>query len=155
MYDILLIIHSLLRWVVLGSALFLLYKTYTGWKSSSAFDAQTQKVYSALIGSLHTQLLLGLILYFVFSPIVQGALADMASTMKNSVLRFWAVEHITGMIIAIALIQFGKIRTKKIESDTQKHKTAFIYTLIGFLIIMATIPWGVLNTNIVRPLFRF
>jgi hypothetical protein len=39
-----------------------------------------------------------LYLYMV-SPIVQSALADMGSAMKDKMLRFWAVEHIAVMIL--------------------------------------------------------
>ena len=38
------------------------------------------------------------------SPMTQAAFADFGGAMGNSVMRFWAVEHIFGMLVASLLM---------------------------------------------------
>lgn len=59
--------------------------------------------------------------------------------MKDSVARYWLVEHITGMLIAIALITIARISMKKLSSGEAKHKRMFIYNGIALLIIILVI----------------
>jgi len=61
--------------------------------------------------------------------------------MKDSMNRFYAVEHISMMIIAIALITVGYSRGKKQEESKRKYKTVAIFYGLGLLIIFAMIPW--------------
>ncbi len=67
--------------------------------------------------------------------------AGMGEAMKDSVMRFWMVEHIFGMVIGIALITIGRIAAKKATEDKAKFKKIAVYFSIGLLIILATIPW--------------
>jgi len=103
--------------------------------------------------SLHVQLLLGLLLYFVLSPFTAEALRDFGAAMKDGILRFWAVEHTLVNIIAIGLAQTGSILVKKRNDDRKKHKTTLIWTLIAILLILAMIPMGMMGVE--RPWFRF
>ncbi|MCB0559720.1 MAG: cytochrome B, partial [Phaeodactylibacter sp.] len=57
------------------------------------------------------------------------------------VLRFYSVEHLTIMILAIALITIGYSQAKKKVEAAQKFRATFIYYLIGLLLILAGIPW--------------
>ena len=68
-------------------------------------------------------------------------LFGMGEVMKNPVARFFAVEHITMMLIAIVLIHIGRARSKKALTDLAKHKAAFWFYLIALLLILAGIPW--------------
>ncbi len=61
--------------------------------------------------------------------------------MESSVLRFYTVEHITMMILAIALITFGFSSAKRMEASLAKHKRVAITYGIGLLIMIASIPW--------------
>ena len=152
MYEILLLLHSWLRWAVLGMGIFALYNNYTGWKAQRRFTESDKRINTFFIASLHTQLVLGLILYFGVSPMMEPILADMKGTMKDSVSRFWGVEHIAGMVIGIAIAQIGSILSKKQKSEGGKFRTAFVWFLIGLLIMLAVIPFGIWNVE--RPLFR-
>jgi len=136
MYDILLILHSLLRYALVFAAVFAIYSAFTGWQGKQPFTALDNKASVFLVMFMHTQLLVGFLLYFVFSPF-----ADMAMDMKNPVIRFWKVEHIALMVLAVVLFQVGRIVSKKATDDTIKHKKAFIFYTIGFVILMAGIPW--------------
>jgi predicted acyltransferase len=93
----------------------------------------------------HTQLLIGIILYFI-SPAVQFS----GAAMKEASTRYWLVEHNTAMIIAIILISVARISSKKLANDADKHRRMFILNTIALAIIIVTI-WlsgrGIIGTS--------
>ena len=86
--------------------------------------------------SLHTQLLLGLVLYFI-SPRVSFA----AGWMKDASFRFYGMEHLAGMLIAIALITVGYVKSKKGNTPAAIYKPIKLFYIIGLILILASIPW--------------
>jgi hypothetical protein len=66
--------------------------------------------------------------------------------MKDAATRFWAVEHISSMLIAIVLITIGHISLKK---GGKPSLTATFY-LIALLLILSAIPWP-FRAGIGRP----
>ncbi|NOT38012.1 MAG: hypothetical protein HOP11_11595 [Saprospiraceae bacterium] len=151
MYDILLSTHSWLRWVLLLVFILVIVKSYTGWKSNRIYTPDDKKWNTILIALVHSQLVIGLILYFT-SPMMKAILSDMGGSMKDSSLRFWSVEHLFGMVLAVIIAQVGSIKAKNKTTDTGKFKTAFVYYLIALLLILLMIPFGIWNVE--RPLFR-
>lgn len=140
MYAHLLLVHSLLRWFVLLALLVVLFRSllgYLGKRNYAAFDNQAGILLLTLV---HAQLLIGVALYFV-SPLVQTALSDMPAAMKDETLRFAAVEHVTIMLLAVVAITAGRIWSKKATLDDMKHRRALICYSIGFILIIAGIPW--------------
>lgn len=153
MHTYLLYAHSWLRWAVLIIGIVAIVKSYMGWKNNEAFAAHHKRTNAFLIASVHTQLLLGFILYFGLSPMMQNIFQDFGAAMKNATSRYWAVEHITGMIVAAAIIQIGSIKSKKQATDSAKHRTAFIYFTIGYVLILLTILSAILTGKMLW--FRF
>lgn len=140
MYTGLLHLHSALRYIILILLIIAIIKAFSGWFGNKAFTSSDQKLSLFTMISVHIQLLIGLILYFI-SPVVQSALTDMGQAMQDTVLRFWAVEHILTSIIAIALITAGYSTAKRTEVDRTKFMRIAIFYLIGFILIMTAIPW--------------
>ena len=89
MYGLVLLIHSWLRWAVVAAGLFAVVRGGTR-------EGAAGKWFTLV---LDIQILLGLLLYFVLSPFTRNALSDFGAAMGSSQLRFWAVEHVFGMII--------------------------------------------------------
>jgi hypothetical protein len=148
MYNFFLILHSWTRWLVIIMAIIAIYRAFAGWQNNKPFVKEDHIIGGVFIGLIHLQVLIGLILYFILSPITQTAFEDFGAAMRNSELRFWAVEHITGMILAAVIAQVGRILSKKAPTDRLKHKRAFIYFIIAFVLILITMPY------IIRPFFR-
>lgn len=136
-------LHSLNRYIILALLLVVIYKSYTGWKKKQAYTPLDDKLNLFTFIFSHIQLTIGLVLYFT-SPLVQFS----ENTMGDKILRFFTVEHIFGMLIAIALITIIRIKLKKITDDTTKHKKTFTYYLIALIIIFITIPWPFRNVGI-------
>ena len=140
MYEILLRSHSGLRWVVLILVLGSIGRALTN-MSSGKFTALDDKLSLFSLISAHIQLLLGLGLYFI-SPFVKAAMeTGMGAAMKSTVMRFWLMEHLVGMLIGIALITTGRVTAKKAREDKAKFKKIAIFFTLGLIIILATIPW--------------
>lgn len=133
-------VHSLLRYVLLLLLLISIIKAFNGWGLKKTYTSGDRKLALFTVISAHLQLVLGLVLYFI-SPTVKNALADMSKAMSDTVQRFWAVEHISMMILAIILITAGSVRAKKALTDEGKHKQIAIFFLIALAIIFIAIPW--------------
>jgi formate/nitrite transporter FocA (FNT family) len=88
---------------------------------------------------LHTQLLIGIALYFV-SPFVANAI-ESGNVMKDPVNRFYLVEHAIGMCVAIAFVTVGYSKAKRQSESWAKHKLIFTYYTIAFILILISIPW--------------
>jgi hypothetical protein len=152
MYTGLLHTHSLVRWIMLILLIITVLRAYSGWKSNRSFTPTDKRLTLFTLIFSHVQLLVGFVLYLV-SPIVQSALGDMGAAMKDKMLRFWAVEHIATMIIAILIITIGHSIAKKAVNDTQRFKRIFIYFLSGLILILITIPWPFIQTGAGRGWF--
>jgi hypothetical protein len=134
--------HSGLRWVVLILALLAIIKALMGMQKKSAFTNADNKISLVLISFMDIQLIIGLVLY-IFGPMGLKNIQNMGmgEVMKNSYTRFFAMEHLIGMLIAIVVFHIGRSKSKKAIDDASKHKKAFVYYLIGLIIILASIPW--------------
>lgn len=149
MYDILLLLHSWVRWISLVLFVVVIYKSITG-LSGKSYQKIDKTLASSLMGTLHLQLLVGFLLYFFYSPITTMAMENMKIAMKAAPVRYWAVEHISVMLIAIVVAQFGSIKVKKTSGDKKKFKFQLIFFGLALLLILSRIPW-----NESARLFRF
>jgi len=140
MNHTLLILHSLLRWAILILAIIIIVKSLLGWLGKSKYNKADNMLSLFLMICADIQLLIGLTQYF-FGDFMNG-IRSSQNIMGDKISRFWAVEHISGMIVGIALIHVGRILAKKASTDTLKFKRQFIWFLLALLIIAATIPWA-------------
>lgn len=142
MFAILLHLHSLLRWVILVLAVVVIFKSYSGMTAGRPFSAGERKAGLFLMISAHTTLLVGLYLW-LFGPWGLANIRNLGfgEVMKNDVYRFYAVEHIFGMLVAIVLITIARGVSKKNIPDAAKHKRTFWLVLVALVIILVTIPW--------------
>ena len=145
--------HSFLRWVILILAVVAIYKSYTGMKARRPFTAGDRKTGLFLMIAAHITLLIG-IYQWVVGPWGLQNIENMGfgAVMKDKVFRFYAVEHLMGMLIAIILITIGRGVSKKDIPDAVKHKKTFWFFLVALLIILVSIPWP-FRTGIARPWF--
>jgi hypothetical protein len=152
MYNVLLFLHSLLRWVILLLALIAIYRSYAGMSGGKPFTAGDKKVGLFLMIAAHITLLIGLYQWIVGPLGLQNIRnMGMGAVMKHPIYRFYAVEHLTGMIIAIVLITIGRRVSKTMIPDKAKHKKTFWLYLIALIIILVSIPWP-FRVGIGRPL---
>ncbi|MCB0636686.1 MAG: cytochrome B [Lewinella sp.] len=141
MYSGLVHAHSGLRWLVL---VFLLLAIATAWQNWSRKVDYPQGRWALLaLIFTHLQLLLGLALYIWNAAAIKSKVqfGDMGAAMSNSIVRFYTVEHISLMLVAIAVITIGYSRAKKMSPAAEGHKALFTFYLIGLILILVSIPW--------------
>lgn len=81
----------------------------------------------------HSQLVVGAILY--------GINFGAYSSMGGEIGRFWKMEHIGAMVIAIALVTIGRASSKRAKDERVKQKRIAIYYLIALALMLWAIPW--------------
>ena len=131
--------HSYLRYILLILLVINIVTTLYGWLGKRKYSNVDDKLSLALFISTHLQLTLGLVLYFLWTS-QSGVFADMKSTMQTPALRYFTVEHLVGMLVAIVSISLGRIIAKKATTDEDKFKRAFIYFATG-LVVIAGMLW--------------
>ena len=137
MYEFIQKFHSGWAYLALLLLVVAVVNSFIGMSSKKEFTSQDRKI--ALFGLIgtHTQLLIGLILYFV-SPLGFASLGQ----MSDKALRLTSLEHPLINIIAITLITIGWSKHKKLTTSESKFKTFSIFYGLGLLLILSRIPWS-------------
>ena len=135
-YSIIVHIHSGLRWLALMFILIVIINSV--FKLSRKQVAIYKDFFFNKLAMIlmHSQLVLGLILYFISPKVVFDA-----DSMKDSFFRFFLVEHIALMVIAVVLITIGYVKSGRAKDDRKKLKILVVYYSIALLIILLAIPW--------------
>ncbi|MDD2266853.1 hypothetical protein [Sulfuricurvum sp.] len=149
---ILLTLHSWLRWLVLISLIYALYRAYKGWLKGSEFGIFEDRVRHNTTTIAHIQLIAGIWLYLI-SPITTFFFHHFADAVHVREIRFFGIEHSSTMLIAILLITIGSALAKRKSIDREKFKTIAIWFSIALLLILAAIPWE-FSPLVSRPYLR-
>ena len=150
-YNISLVLHSYNRWLVLGSLMTLIGYLWFHKKEASSHK-WTSLLKKATLISLDTQLALGLALYY-WSPIPTYFWTHLPEAIKEREVRFFGLEHITVMLVAVIVIHLGVYKSSNKITQIEKNRTLLIWTAIGLILILSSIPWS-FSPLISRPLFR-
>ena len=152
MYNFVLILHSWIRWIALVAGM---------GATIAAFNARAQKAALgradrwgvALMAALDLQMLLGLLLYLVLSPTMQEILQNFSAAMQDRAARFWAVEHLSTMLVAVMLVHVGRVLARRAATPQAKRTRLLLCFGVATLAMIAATPWPGLSNG--RPLFRF
>ncbi|MBX3238602.1 MAG: hypothetical protein KIT80_07460 [Chitinophagaceae bacterium] len=152
MHPHLIMLHSVLRWLILLAMLITLYRSYTGWKSGRAYTSWDNRWKKITVSAIHIQFLVGLVMYFL-SPVVSYFWKNFSTAVKERDIRFFGMEHLVAMTIAVVLVTIGSSKVKRLNDSRAKFKTLTIWFTIALIIIFLSIPWPFMFTE--RPYFRF
>ncbi len=130
-------LHSTLRWVVLILMIVAIAKAFSAWRSKQAFGGTRKLALYAMI-TLHLQLVLGLVLYFSRGWHQKWGQENM---MSDTLTRFFTMEHLVVMILAIALATIGYSGAKRMSDAIKQNRRVFIYYIIALILILSSIPW--------------
>ena len=78
--------------------------------------------------------------------------AHFGEAMQNPQLRFWAVEHITAMFVAVVLAHVGRVLARKAKTPAAKRTRLLVCFGIATLAMLLGTPWPGMAAG--RPLFR-
>jgi heme A synthase len=150
MYTAVLTIHSWLRWIAIlagmGATLAVLRNR------AQSDDSVADRWGLVLMMALDTQMLLGLILYLALSPFTAQAMQDFGAAMRTPQLRFWAVEHISTMMLAVILAHVGRVLGRKAKTPSAKRMRLLVCFGLSTLLMLVGTPWPGMTNG--RPLFR-
>jgi hypothetical protein len=141
--------HSLLRWIVIIACFWALARVWSGFIGRAEWTRKDQTAGLLFTSVLNLQLIIGVILYAI-SPITRTAMMNFSAAMKDSTLRFFAVEHLAGMLLAVVIAQAGYSLAKRAATDRAKFVRATIAYSIAAALILASIPWPFMKYG--RPL---
>lgn len=131
LYGILKSAHSGWRYIVLILLVVALLQALAGWFGKKGYTEGNRKLNVFTLISAHIQFLFGLILYFL-SPFTKGPSSE-------ALYRYWKMEHIAIMLLAVILITIGNSRSKKITDGTAKHKAIAIFFGLALILIIGSI----------------
>ena len=150
MYTLALLLHSWLRWGALVAGLLAVFSLMSSRSAASGSSADRWGMFFMI--ALDLQLLLGLLLYFFISPNTTAMFSDFGAAMRDPVARFWAVEHISMMLVAVVVAHVGRVLARKATSPDSRRRRLLICFVIALLAILAATPWPGMRAG--RPLFR-
>lgn len=136
MYHFIQKFHSGWAYIALLTLVIAVVNAIIGLVSNKEFKAKDRKIALIALITIHIQLVVGIIIYFV-SPLGKASLGN----MKDAALRLTSLEHPILNIIAIVLITIGWSKHKKLTESKSKFKTFAIFYSIGLVLILAKIPW--------------
>ena len=113
MYTGLLHTHNMFRWLVLAALFLAVLFALTGWYTKRKWTKGDNIIGLVLTIFMDIQFIVGIILYAFVSPITKAAFSDFGAAMKNVNLRFYAVEHILMMVLALVFVHIGRAKSKK------------------------------------------
>lgn len=151
-YAFTLFLHSALRWAVLAGGVLALAAAAHGWASSRPFTRADERLQRAFVGFADLQFLLGLALYFFFSPMVDAFWDAPRAALKEHTVRFFGIEHVTTMVVAMAVLHAGRTRAKKASADRLRHRGFALAAFFSLALMASAIPWPGLRHG--RPLVR-
>ena len=148
MYELVLSLHNIIRWVVVILGLYAAIRAFLGWFGKKDWREVDKKSGLFFTIAMDLQLLFGLLLYFVYSEWALKAIVSqgMAFVMGQSEFRFYAIEHGFYMLLGLVFAHMGSALPKKVDDPQAKFKRASIWIGLAILMILAGIPWS-------RPLF--
>ncbi|RAJ28140.1 hypothetical protein [Pedobacter cryoconitis] len=153
MFSILLVCHSILRWLVLISLSFTIYSAAASLLTKSPFTKKDDQYRHWTATIVHVQFMLGMAMYFKSAAVARFHLIGIATARGITEPTFFGILHISMMITAVILITLGSAFAKRYEDDTKKFSTLLLCFGIALLIILAAIPWP-FSPLAQRPLLR-
>jgi len=151
MYEVVLSLHSILRWGVVITGLLVLQQGLAGLLAGGELGNLGKRVQLWFLMSVDTMLLLGIVLW-VISPTVQSARDDMGAAMKDPNLRYFAVEHGATMLLAVVVVHVGRVAAKRAQSVRAGHMRTAIYAAVALALIALRTPWPFMEPG--RPWIR-
>lgn len=152
MYELALTIHSTLRLALAVVCLLVFLGALRGWARGCPSSAGQKLLVKLALIAADLQVVLGLLLWLVWSPETSQARSNFGAAMKDSGLRFWAVEHPSAMLAAVLAVHAGKVLAARTNDEHRKHKRLALCFGLALALIAILSPWP--YTGVARPFWH-
>lgn len=139
MHELVLVLHSWVRWAAIITGVLATAAAFSGTPTG-----RWARIFPIV---MDVQFLLGLTLLLTLN-----VFADFGATMRDPVARFYAVEHGTIMIVAVALAHMGKVLAGKAKTPASARTRALVCFGLATVLLLVGTPWPGMRDH--RPLFR-
>lgn len=140
MYNSLVFCHSILRWLVLISLIYSIYRASKGYFQNLKFSKADNLIRHWTATIAHIQLIVGVLLY-TQSPVIKYFWRNFNEAITDIDAAFFGLLHLILMLSAIVVLTAGSSLAKRKEIDKKKFKTILIWFSIALAIIFIAIPW--------------
>ncbi|OYD44251.1 hypothetical protein CHU00_17855 [Sphingobacterium cellulitidis] len=140
MYHYLLILHSYFRWLVLFALVFQIVWIFINHRKNKVFSSKDYQILIGLTIIYDIQFFIGWVLY-LNSPLVTAFWNDISIGIKTREVRFFGLEHMTMMTLAVMMINIVSLLVKKKVGSNGFTYLWKRYIWIS-LMILASIPWS-------------
>lgn len=137
MYNAILHSHSGLRWVALVLILLAIINAARSQASGEYLKKDKMLNLFAMV-MLHIQLILGFVLFYLNE---KSKVSYSEGWMGVGLFRFFGLEHMVGMLLAVTIITFGRKKAEKLKGTRDKHRKIMVSYTIGLILILLSIPW--------------
>lgn len=142
MYSFFKGVHSLsayfvLTFLVVGTIVFFIARL-----KKENFTQRHKVISLVTMSAVHLQAVLGLLLYFFFSPITGTAFGDFSGAMKNPEVRYYLVEHSLVMILVVVFVTVGYSKAKRTQISQRKINISFRTYFLALILCLTRVPWG-------------
>lgn len=127
--------HSGLRWIVLILLVVAIFNAFSK-KSAGEYKEGDRKLNLFAMIAFHTQFLIGWVMYFMSTKV-----QFFEGWMKESMYRFFGMEHALLMVVSFVLITIGHSKSKKENTSRGKFNVIATFYTIALILILAGIPW--------------
>jgi hypothetical protein len=151
-YTVLRLVHNWWRWPVLAAWLVLLVRILAARGGRREWSRGDERAAIAFVAAVDTQLLLGLVLYFGFSPYWSALHTAAAAALHDRPTRFFAVEHQAAMLLATIAAHVGRAVGKRKKASAARQRVWLAALIVFIVLVLWAIPWP--WRDIGRPLLR-
>ncbi len=141
LYVVLLTLHNINRWLVLLSGLWSLIQNVPGLGGQRPFTPAERRPVAMFMGTLHLQLVLGLLL---FAFMGMQKIPVFANAPRGS----FQWEHVGMGLLAALFGTLASIQSRKAASERGKYQAAVLWSALALAMVFLATPWGF------RPLLR-
>ncbi len=131
--SLLLFFHSLLRYLLLFAVIGAAVGHLRGYIYKRPIYNMDRTLAILAVVFSHIQLAIGLLLYFLRK--------HYALDGGSAANRFWKMEHLGTMLVAIALVTIGRVLSKRARDERQKQRYVWLFYFIALALMLWAIPW--------------
>lgn len=143
MYAILVVVHSVVRWLLVAAAVGAVVATRRGRAAGAPWTPGGRRALLLVVMAADVQLLLGLALWLGVSPL---GLAGGGSS-------YWKALHPALGVAVVALAHVGSVRARRAPEGEARWRIAGRFAALVLVATLLSVPWPFLAAG--RPLWPF
>src|SRR5258705_4336534 len=140
-YGILRLVHGYWRWAVLVTGAVALVRAIAALRGRRDWSTGDERASRWFIAAVDGQVVLGVILYFGFSPFWPAVRDSFHFAVRDRSARFFGMEHETAMLLAFVAAHLGRVRIRRAPEARGKQRALLVSLTIFFAFVLWAIPW--------------